>query len=107
ARWDYLRRTLPVAAVGVVIGTAIMQRLDNASFRPLLGMAILGLTGMQLVQRQWPGVFGRVLHAPIVAWGLGLLAGVTTMIANAAGPLVSLYYVAVGLPKYEVVGTMA
>jgi uncharacterized membrane protein YfcA len=31
----------------------------------------------------------------------------TTMMANAAGPLVALYFVAVGLPKFEVVGTLA
>jgi uncharacterized membrane protein YfcA len=107
ARWDYLRRTLPIAAVGVVLGTLIMQRVDNASFRPILGGVILALTAMQLVRRQWPDAFGRVPHAPGVGWGLGLLAGVATMIANAAGPVVALYYTAVGLPKFEVVGTTA
>ena len=29
------------------------------------------------------------------------------MLANAAGPVVSLYCIAVGLPKFEVVGTLA
>jgi uncharacterized membrane protein YfcA len=29
------------------------------------------------------------------------------MLANAAGPLAALYFVAVGLPKFEVVGTLA
>ena len=35
ARWDFIRRT-PVACVGVVLGTLIMQRLDNAAFRPVI-----------------------------------------------------------------------
>jgi uncharacterized membrane protein YfcA len=39
--------------------------------------------------------------------GPGLLAGVTTMLANSAGPLVALYCVAVEMPKFEVVGTLA
>ncbi len=107
ARWDYIRKTLPLAVVGIVIGTFIMMRLDNATFRPLLGGVILVLVAMQLVRLRWPTAFGTVPHTRVVAWLLGLLAGITTMIANAAGPVVALYYVAVELPKLEVVGTLA
>ncbi len=38
---------------------------------------------------------------------MGLLAGVATMLANAAGPVMALYFVAVSLPKLELVGTSA
>ena len=107
ARWDHIRRTLPLAAAGVVLGTLIMMRLDNASFRPLLGGVILILTALQLVRLRWPDLYGAVPHSRPVAWALGLVAGITTMVANAAGPFVALYYVAVGLPKMEVVGTLA
>jgi uncharacterized membrane protein YfcA len=107
ARWDYIRRTLPLAAVGVVLGTLIMSRLDNASFRPLLGTIILTLTALQLVRYRWPDAYGQVPHTRAAAWGLGLLAGITTMLVNAAGPLVALYCMAVGLPKFEIVGTLA
>jgi uncharacterized membrane protein YfcA len=48
-----------------------------------------------------------VPHAIWFAWGLGLFAGVTTMLANAAGPIVALYLLAVSLPKQELVGTSA
>jgi hypothetical protein len=37
----------------------------------------------------------------------GFLAGFTTMVANAAGPVTSLYLLAVGLPKLGFVGTGA
>jgi uncharacterized membrane protein YfcA len=107
ARWDYLRRTLPLAAVGVVVGALIMSRLDNAAFRPVIGVVILALTGIQLVRLRWPDALGRVPHSRAAAWSLGALAGVTTMMANAAGPLVALYCVAVQLPKFEIVGTLA
>ena len=46
-------------------------------------------------------------HARWFAWTIGLLAGVTTMLANAAGPIIALYSLAVGLPKFEFVGTSA
>jgi uncharacterized membrane protein YfcA len=84
-----------------------MMRLDNASFRPLLGGVILALTVLQLVRLRWPDVYGAVPHARPVAWSLGLIAGITTMVANAAGPLVAVYYLVIGLPKMEVVGTLA
>jgi len=32
---------------------------------------------------------------------------VTTMLANAAGPMMSLYFLAINLPKYELIGTSA
>jgi uncharacterized membrane protein YfcA len=38
---------------------------------------------------------------------MGLLAGVTTMLANASGPIVALYALAIALPKLEFVGTNA
>ena len=44
---------------------------------------------------------------PVFAWGMGLLAGVTTMLANAAGPVFAIYCLALSLPKLEMVGTNA
>ena len=107
ARWDYIRRILPLAGVGVVGGTLIMRWLDNAAFRPVIGGLILALSALQFIRLRWPDIFGRTPHSNAVAWPLGLLAGFTTMMANAAGPLVALYCVAVDLPKFQVVGTLA
>ena len=42
-----------------------------------------------------------------VAAGVGILAGFTTLVANAAGPLMSIYLIAMRLPKMEYVGTAA
>jgi hypothetical protein len=38
---------------------------------------------------------------------MGVLAGVTTMIANAAGPVANLYFLSVRLPKWNLIGTSA
>jgi hypothetical protein len=38
---------------------------------------------------------------------MGVLAGFTTMVANAAGPVMILYLLAVGLPKLSFIGTGA
>ena len=44
--------------------------------------------------------------APVM-WAMGGIAGVTTMVANAAGPVMGLYLLAVSLPKDAFVGTAA
>jgi uncharacterized membrane protein YfcA len=38
---------------------------------------------------------------------MGVSAGVTTMLANAAGPIMTLYFLATETPKYVLVGTSA
>jgi len=107
ARWDYLWRMLPPACIGVLIGALLMGRLDEAAFKPLVGSIILALTAMQAVRIARPESFGAVPHARWFTWAMGLLAGTTTMLANAAGPIIGLYALAVGLPKLELVGTSA
>jgi uncharacterized membrane protein YfcA len=36
---------------------------------------------------------------------MGVLAGITTMIANAAGPVATIYFLSVKLPKWNLIGT--
>ena len=73
----------------------------------MVGGIILGLTCVQLARIWRPKLFDRMPHSHLFAWSLGLLAGITTMLANAAGPVVALYLLAVALPKLELVGTSA
>ncbi|HEY8903240.1 MAG TPA: sulfite exporter TauE/SafE family protein, partial [Chthoniobacterales bacterium] len=44
---------------------------------------------------------------PMLGWVAGCVGGVTTMLANAAGPIMSIYLLACRLPKMELVGTAA
>jgi uncharacterized protein len=107
ARWDYVRGMLPPACIGVIIGWTLMGRVTDAMFRPIIGWIILMLAVTQFARMQRPDWFGDVPHNRWFAWSMGLLAGVTTMLANAAGPIFGLYALSVGLPKFEIVGTSA
>lgn len=106
-QWPYFRRLLLPALIGVVVGWWMMDYLDEATFKPLIGVIILGLTLTQIARLWRPRLFDHVPHKVWFAWMLGLLAGVTTMLANAAGPIVALYLLAVSLPKYKLIGTSA
>ena len=107
AQWLYIRRMLPATVVGILTGVVMMGRLDDAAFAPIIGVIVLVLTAMQLVRMARPELFGAVPHSRAFAWTMGLLAGVTTMMANAAGPIFTLYALSVSLPKFELVGTGA
>jgi len=107
ARWDYIRRMLPAACLGVVLGAVLMGRVSDAIFKRIIGAIILTLTAMQVARLRKPDWLGDAPHTPLFAWTIGLFTGVTTMLANAAGPIVAIYSIAVGLPKFEIVGTGA
>lgn len=106
-QWPYIRRLLVPALIGVIVGWQLLDRLDESSFKPLVGSIILALTSMQWMRIWRPRLFENVPHAHWFAWSLGLLAGITTMLANAAGPVIALYLLAVALPKYQLIATSA
>lgn len=108
ARWDYVRRMLPATAIGVALGFVLMGRIDDEAFKRLVGGIILAFTALHVLRTVRPTWFSDdVPHSRPFAWTIGLIAGVTTMLANAAGPIFTIYALAVALPKFELVATTA
>ncbi|TWU32271.1 Sulfite exporter TauE/SafE [Novipirellula artificiosorum] len=107
ADWSHVRKLLPPTLLGIVMGWLLMGRLNEDAFRLLVGTIIMVLTGIQVLRLWRPESFDGVPHTPWFAIVLGLLAGMTTMLANAAGPVVALYLVAVNMPKWELIGSSA
>ena len=107
ANWRYVRRMMLPTLIGVVIGWLMMFRLPEAYYRPLIGTIIFGLTVLQIIRLWKEEWLADVPHAAWFAWSMGILVGLTTMLANAAGPVFGLYLLAIGLPKLEFVGTAA
>lgn len=107
AHWRYIKRVFPPAAIGVVVGWALMEHIDKAVYMPVIGGILLALVVMQLARLFRPALFELVPHTWWFAWTLGTIAGVATMLANAAGPIFQMYLVAVSLPKTELVATNA
>jgi uncharacterized protein len=107
AVWRHVIRTLPIAFVGVGVGTWLMTLVPEGAYKPIIGWTVLGLVALQLWRMASPDRFEHVPHSWPFAAIMGLLAGITTMMANAAGPVMGLYFLAVGLPKYQLTGTSA
>ncbi|NCY21815.1 sulfite exporter TauE/SafE family protein [bacterium] len=84
--WKILRALLPATLVGILTGWWIMPRIPADFFGHTLGWIILGLIGMILLQRLRPQLLNWITTHPLLGLGCGWAAGLTTMLANAAGP---------------------
>lgn len=105
--WSRIRALfLPILA-GIAAGWAVLWRLPDAAFKPLIGAMVLLMLAIHLVRSRAPLLTARVAGSPAFTWIGGLLTGLATMIANAAGPIASVYLLILGLPKKEFVATMA
>jgi uncharacterized protein len=107
ASWRQLRRVALPAVIGVVLGWWTLGQLEDAQMRPIIGWLILGLTAVHLSRPYLGAWVDTSTHHPIFALTMGGLGGWSTMLANAAGPVMSLFFLAMRLPKLEFVGTTA
>jgi len=106
AQWRHVWRLLPWAGAGVVLGFFALGRMDERQARFAIGAIVLGLAVLYIGRRLRRGA-DREEHAPWFAPTIGILAGFTTLVANAAGPLTVIYMLAMRLPKMEYMGTTA
>jgi uncharacterized membrane protein YfcA len=107
ASWAHLWRLFPWAAVGIIIGYLALGRVSEVEMRRLIGAILLVLTLVQLARSRRPADPGARPTNRLVASLTGVTAGFTTMVANAAGPVMMLYLLAMRLPKITFVGTTA
>ena len=107
ASWKVLRSLLPATLLGIVTGWWIMPRIPVDFFAHTLGWIILCMIGLVLVQRIRPNLLSRITGHPLLGFGCGWAAGVTTMLANAAGPITAFYFLSQRVPKMIMVGTGA
>ncbi len=109
ANWRHLWRLFPWAALGVVVGFFVLGRIGDRDMRQLIGGIVVTLVALHLVRR-WRARATPESEPEHGAWfapSIGVLAGFTTLVANAAGPLMAVYLLAMRLPKMEYVGTAA
>jgi uncharacterized membrane protein YfcA len=100
--WTVFKRIFPITAIGVVIGYLIMDHLPHDIFGPILGALVLFLLAIGWILEKRPV---SPTGNRIITWIVGISAGISTMVANAAGPLMGIYLLQQGLPKKNFVGT--
>ena len=108
AVWSHLWRLFPWVVAGILGGYLALGRVSNEQVARMIGCIIVAMVALQVWrERQKDLLAARLPHAGWFVASVGMLAGFTTMAANAAGPVMGLYLLAIGLPKLEFVGTGA
>lgn len=104
AELKQLIRLIPSTISGVLIGIWVGERMSSQQFQILLAVVILlGIIVMVFN-------FGKQELIPKNIWVAslaGLLGGFTTMIGNAGGPVMSIYFLSMGFQKNKFIGTAA
>jgi uncharacterized membrane protein YfcA len=104
ANWPTLLRLAPAVVAGLIAGFLFLAWSDDAVVRRTIAVILLAMIAITL-WRRWrsrSAATGR-----IVAAGYGTLAGFTTMVANAGGPVMSMYFLATRTPIKVFLGTSA
>lgn len=105
AGWKILLRMFPFAIAGVTAGFFLMGKISNDQLKPIIGGIILAmLFGFLLLKGK--NVNMKKFNVPFAGF-MGALAGFTSMIANAAGPIMTVYLVAMKVEKKDFVGNRA
>ena len=105
AEWKHVLRALPWAILGVLIATIVGQYIDDEQFKLLIAIVIFA--GLFLMI--WRDM-KKSISVPDTWWFaavMGLAGGFSTMIGNAAGPVMAIYLLALRLPKNSYIGTTA
>ncbi len=103
AHWQELKKMVLPVLVGVGLGGVALAFLDNDNLGLTLGLIVIVLVSLEPMR---PRLNNWALAHPVsVRAGSGILAGVATTIGNAAGPILSLYFLLLKLDKLSFVGT--
>lgn len=109
AQWGHIARLMPWTLCGIVTGYFAMGKVSDDQLKPVIGVIVLVMLALRFINDMRKNGDGEsnALGKFIFIAVLGFTAGLTTMMANAAGPIMVIYLLAVGLPKTEFVGTSA
>ena len=106
ADWKVVAKLLPTAILGFFLAIGVDNMIPNGQFRQLMGWTLM----LALVVMIWSEIFGKENRWMKKWWYaaiFGLLGGFTTMIGNAAGPVMSVYLLSMRKEKMEYIGINA
>lgn len=108
AEWKTLLKVLPWALAGILAGLLTGKNISAVQFKHLIAvLVILSLIVMVWMEMKKTQNGNAVPHKPWFAIPFGIMGGFSTMIGNAAGPVMSVYLMSADLRKNAFIGTAA
>jgi len=108
ADWKTLLRLAPAVVVGVLLGVVFLWFADDLWVKRTIGVILLLVIAITLLRRRFVSrVAAEGGSHRVAAATYGTLGGFTTMVANAAGPVMSMYFLAARFEVKAFLGTAA
>ena len=106
--WPTLFRLMPTVLLGIAAGAVFLAFSSDDWVRRGIAVILLALMGFTLWQRRPPDQEELgVRVSPLARVTYGTLSGFTTMVANAGGPVLSMYLLAARFQVFAFLGTAA
>jgi len=95
-----LVKLIPSTVIGIITGVFVGNQISDEYFQLLLGIVIISGALMTVIKVD-------IKENQIFSIIVGFLGGFITMIGNAAGPIMSIYFLSMGFNKNKFIGTAA
>ena len=95
-----LIKLIPSTIIGILTGVLIGNILSDVDFQFLLGAVIISGALIMVIKVD-------IKENNLFSIAVGFLGGFITMIGNAAGPIMSIYFLSMGFDKNKFIGTAA
>ena len=95
-----LIKLIPSTIIGILTGVFIGDILSDVYFQFLLGSVIISGALIMVIKVD-------IKENNLFSIAVGFLGGFITMIGNAAGPIMSIYFLSMGFDKNKFIGTVA
>jgi hypothetical protein len=95
-----LIKLIPSTIIGILTGVFIGDILSDVYFQFLLGAVIISGALIMVIKVD-------IKENKLFSVAVGFLGGFVTMIGNAAGPIMSIYFLSMGFDKNKFIGTAA
>jgi uncharacterized membrane protein YfcA len=105
ALWNIIIRLSPWVFAGIIAGYFLMRIIPDKIYGTIFGIIIVALFSLDIIRRYFKIELPQ--KKPIIAASIGFLAGLMTMMINAAGPVMIIYLLSMKISKEDFVATCA
>ena len=102
--WKELMPLLPPTFAGLIAGYFLLDHIDESTARKGIGLIVLLMFALQLVRLRFGQALARLPKSVGFRWGSGMMIGTSTIMANAAGPVFSIYALVEKMTKETFLG---
>ncbi len=102
--WKPVWKLLPPILIGIVVGSAVLVLLPDLLTKKATGLLVLAFLGFRLCNQYYASLYEAFVKTSYMRNSSGILVGIATSMANAAGSVSQIYLKTQRYTKNETVG---